>query len=143
MNLPAILIVDDNASNVKLMQATLDAELYEVKTAADAEEAIKVLETFHPRLILMDIQLPGMDGLELTRILKRDPERRHIVILALTAYAMKGDEEKAVAAGCDGYITNPIDTRSLPRLIASHFEKEPRPRAATAAGRSHRRSSLK
>jgi CheY-like chemotaxis protein len=90
----------------------------------DAEEAIKVLETFEPRLILMDIQLPGMDGLELTRLLKRDPARRHIVVLALTAYAMKGDEEKAIAAGCDGYITKPIDSRSLPELIARHLENK-------------------
>src|SRR5579863_3062232 len=115
MSGPSILIVDDNASNVKLMEATLDGGLFEVKTAMDAEEAIKVLETFEPRLILMDIQLPGMDGLELTRLLKRDPARRHIIVLALTAYAMKGDEEKATAAGCDGYITKPIDTRSLPK----------------------------
>jgi two-component system cell cycle response regulator DivK len=143
MNNRAILIVDDNASNVKLMEATLDAELYEVKTAADAEEAIKVLETFEPRIILMDIQLPGMDGLELTRRLKRDPARRHIVILALTAYAMKGDEEKAIAAGCDGYITKPIDTRSLPRLIASHFEKGLPLRGAVAAGSRNRGAKSK
>lgn len=88
----------------------------------DAEEAIKVLEGFEPHLILMDLQLPGMDGLTLTRLLKQDPSRRHIVVLALTAYAMKGDEEKAIAAGCDGYITKPIDTRSLPELIARHLE---------------------
>jgi CheY-like chemotaxis protein len=106
---PSILIVDDNKSNVKLMEATLNCGLYEVRTAMDAEDAIKVLETFAPRLILMDLQLPGMDGLTLTRLLKQDPARRHIIVLALTAYAMKGDEEKAIAAGCDGYITEPID----------------------------------
>lgn len=122
MSGPSILIVDDNKTNVKLMEATLDCGSYEVRTAMDAEEAIKVLEGFEPHLILMDLQLPGMDGLTLTRLLKQDPSRRHIVVLALTAYAMKGDEEKAIAAGCDGYITKPIDTRSLPELIARHLE---------------------
>ena len=122
MSCHPILIVDDNESNLKLMRAMLDSDDYLVKTAMDAEEAIKVLETFEPRLILMDIQLPGMDGLELTRQLKRDPARGHIIILALTAYAMKGDEEKAIAAGCDGYITKPIDTRSLPKLIDAYLD---------------------
>ena len=101
-----ILVVDDNESNLRLMEALLVAEGYLVKTAVAAEEAILALETFEPDLILMDLQLPGMDGLELTRLLKRDPARRHIAIVALTAYAMKGDEEKAIAAGCDGYLTN-------------------------------------
>jgi CheY-like chemotaxis protein len=118
-----ILIVDDNESNLKLMKAVLDSDDYVVKTALDAEEAIKVLETFEPRLILMDIQLPGMDGLAFTRLLKRDPARRQITILALTAYAMKGDEDKAIAAGCDGYITKPIDTRTLIKLIDTHLER--------------------
>jgi CheY-like chemotaxis protein len=72
-------------------------------------------------LILMDIQLPGIDGLELTRRLKKDSRYRKIVIIALTAYAMKGDEEKARAAGCDGYITKPIDTRTLPAVIAQYL----------------------
>jgi two-component system cell cycle response regulator DivK len=80
-----------------------------------------VLETFEPQLILMDLQLPGMNGLEFTRLLKQDPARRHISIVALTAYAMKGDEEKAIAAGCNGYLTKPIDTRSLPKSIAAYM----------------------
>jgi two-component system cell cycle response regulator DivK len=130
MNCPAVLIVDDNASNVKLIEVTLDPSLFQVKSAKDAEEAIKILETFEPRVILMDLQLPGMDGLELTRLLKRDPARRNIVILALTAYAMKGDEEKAIAAGCDGYITKPIDTRTLPKLIVEHIERNASPKTA-------------
>lgn len=117
-----ILIVDDNESNLKLMKAVLDSDDYVVKTAMDSEEAIKVLETFEPQLILMDIQLPGMDGLEFTRLLKSDPARRQIRILALTAYAMKGDEEKAIAAGCDGYITKPIDTRSLTKLVDTYLD---------------------
>lgn len=119
-----ILIVDDNAQNLKLARVILVAAGYEVRTAADAEEAIETLSTFVPRLILMDLQLPGMDGLELTRRLKADPERSAIVILALTAYAMKGDEDKARAAGCDGYITKPIDTDALPRLVADHLNRQ-------------------
>jgi CheY-like chemotaxis protein len=124
MNGHSILIVDDNVSNLKLMKAVLDSDDYVVKTALDTEEAIKLLETFEPQLILMDIQLPGMNGLEFTRLLKRDPARRQIRILALTAYAMKGDEEKAIAAGCDGYITKPINTRSLTKLVDAHLEKK-------------------
>lgn len=112
-----ILIVDDNPANLKLARLLLTMEGYEARTATDAEQALKLLETFSPRVILMDIQLPGMDGLELTRRLKADPATRDIVILALTAYAMKGDEEKARAAGCDGYIAKPIDTATLPRVI--------------------------
>jgi len=116
-----ILIVDDNPTNLKLARLLLTGEGYVVQTANDAEEALEVLERFTPRLILMDIQLPGMNGLELTRLLKAQPERREIVILALSAYAMKGDEEKALAAGCDGYITKPIDTDTLPKTIADHL----------------------
>jgi CheY-like chemotaxis protein len=76
---------------------------------------------FCPRLILMDLQMPGMDGFELTRRLKADPVTRGIVIVALTAYAMKGDEERARAAGCDDYVSKPIDTRALPAIIARHM----------------------
>jgi two-component system, cell cycle response regulator DivK len=108
-----VLIVDDNATNLKLARVILSGEGYDVRTANDAEEALRVLEAFSPRLILMDIQLPGIDGLELTRRLKRDPQRSGIVIVALSAYAMKGDEEKALAAGCDGYITKPIEPDTL------------------------------
>lgn len=113
-----ILIVDDNPMNLKLVRVLLAGEGYDVKTATNAEEALEVLKTFPPRLILMDIQLPEMDGLELTRRLKANGETRGIVILALTAYAMKGDEEKALNAGCDGYIAKPIDTRKLPSQVA-------------------------
>ncbi len=118
----AILILDDNVANLKLVRVLLQAEGYAVRTASDAEDAIRQLSTFRPRIILMDIQLPGMDGLELTRRLKADVATKDIVIVALTAYAMKGDEEKARAAGCDGYIAKPIDIRSLPKVIAQHLE---------------------
>lgn len=116
-----ILIVDDNPQNLKLARVLLASEGYEVCMAVDAEQALTLLETFTPRLILMDLQLPGMDGLELTRRLKADPERRSISIVALTAYAMKGDEVKALAAGCDGYVTKPIDVEELPRIVQQHL----------------------
>lgn len=116
-----LLIVDDNPQNLKLARVLLTGEGYEVKTAPDAEEALNVLASFSPQLILMDIQLPGMDGLELTRRLKAEPARRGIVIVALTAYAMRGDEEKALAAGCDGYISKPIDTDGLPKRVAEYL----------------------
>ena len=93
----AILIVDDHPTNLKLARVLLSAEGYEVRTAEDAQQALALLAEFHPRLILMDIQLPGMDGLELTRRLKSDPATKDIIIIALTAYAMKGDAERAQA----------------------------------------------
>jgi CheY-like chemotaxis protein len=116
-----VLIVDDNPQNLKLAKVLLLAQGYDTRTAVDAEQALVVLDSFLPRLILMDIQLPGMDGLELTRRLKAEPRTKAIVIVALTAYAMTGDEEKARAAGCDGYITKPIDVRTLPAKVAEYL----------------------
>jgi two-component system, cell cycle response regulator DivK len=116
-----VLAIDDNPANLKLIRVLLSGEGFEVRTAADAESALTLLQTYHPQLILMDLQLPGMDGLELTKRLKADPKTRAIPILALTAYAMKGDEEKALAAGCDGYITKPIDTQTLPDIIRKYL----------------------
>jgi CheY-like chemotaxis protein len=115
-----ILIVDDNVQNLKLARVILANEGYDVRTAADAEDALALLRTFRPHVILMDLQLPGMDGLQLTRQLKGDGATRGIRIIALTAYAMKGDEEKAFAAGCDGYVSKPIDTERLPEIVRSH-----------------------
>lgn len=116
-----ILIVDDNPTNLKLVAYLVRANGYQVTTAMDAEQAIASVSAAPPKLILMDLQLPGIDGLELTRRLKSDPATCDIVIIALTAYAMKGDQEKALAAGCDDYVTKPIDTRKLPELIAKHL----------------------
>ena len=118
-----ILIVDDNATNLKLVAYLMRANGYDVDTALDAEAALEALRTHRPDVILMDIQLPGIDGLELTRRLKADPTTREIVIIAVTAYAMKGDQDKALAAGCDDYITKPIDTRTLPETIARHLAR--------------------
>jgi two-component system, cell cycle response regulator DivK len=106
---------------LKLARLLLTAEGHDARTAPDAEQAIELLETFRPRLILMDIQLPGMDGLELTRLLKANPATSHIVIVALTAYAMRGDEATARTAGCDGYIAKPIDINTLPGQIIDYI----------------------
>jgi two-component system cell cycle response regulator DivK len=112
-----ILIIDDNAVNLKLVRVLLSGEGFHVRTASSAEEALEILDTFEPRVVLMDIQLPGIDGLELTRRLKRTPKFSKLIIIAVTAYAMKGDQLKALAAGCDHYITKPIDIDTLPRVI--------------------------
>lgn len=125
----AILIVDDNATNLKLAKITLAAEGFLVRTAIDAEQALEVLAEFQPQLILMDIQLPGMDGLALTRQLKADPKTRDITIVALTAYAMKGDDEKALASGCSGYITKPIDTRTFASDVARYVRPNTPPKS--------------
>ena len=118
MKTARILVVDDNPINLKLVSDLLAFEGYEIRTAMDAEEAQVILTDTLPDLILMDIALPGMDGLTLTRHLKADARTRHIRIVALTAFAMKGDEQKARDAGCDGYITKPIDTREFPGEVA-------------------------
>ena len=120
-----ILIIDDNPLNLKLARVVLQGAGYKVGAADDAEAALKVLLTWTPKLILMDLQLPGMDGLALTRRLKADPVLKKIVIIALTAYAMKGDEEKARAAGCDGYITKPIDIDALLKLVSGFLGPRP------------------
>jgi two-component system, cell cycle response regulator DivK len=119
----SILVIDDNAVNLKLARVFLVSEGYLVRTASDAEDALKILEDFTPKVILMDIQLPGIDGLELTRRLKADPQRKNIIIIALTAYAMKGDEEKALDAGCEGYVTKPVDLNHLRVLLTKHLTK--------------------
>lgn len=119
--LARIMVVDDNATNLKLAADVLRFEGYDVVTAADAEDAADKLLAELPALILMDIALPGMDGLSFTRQIKADPRTRSIVIVALTAFAMKGDEEKAREAGCNGYITKPLDTRRLPEQVAAHL----------------------
>lgn len=116
-----VLIVDDNPTNLKLVSFLVKASGYEVDSAQDAESAMAAINANRPKLVLMDLQLPGVDGLELTRRLKADPATRAIKIIAVTAYAMKGDQEKAIAAGCDDYVTKPVDTRALPQLIAKHI----------------------
>lgn len=117
----SVLIVDDNPVNLRLVEATLKGADYEVHGAADSSSALEAVSSLRPRLILMDIQLPGMDGLELTRRLKADPATKHIPIVATTAYAMAGDEAKARQAGCDGYLAKPIDVLALPGVVSEYL----------------------
>lgn len=116
-----ILIVDDNRMNLELAQAILEDAGYEVRTARDADEALAAIATERPSVVLMDVQLPGVDGLTLTRRLKADPETRGIPVVALTAFAMTGDAEKAREAGCDGYVTKPVDVRTLPAVVKGYL----------------------
>lgn len=113
-----ILVVDDNPVNLKLASDLLESEGYAVDRAHDAEHALQTIRRRRPDLILMDVALPGLDGLSLTRRLKADTATRSIRVVALTAFAMKGDDQKAREAGCDGYIPKPIDTRKLPVQVA-------------------------
>jgi two-component system cell cycle response regulator DivK len=122
MSKEVILIVEDNPINLKLVKVLLVAEGYVIYTASNAEEALNLLLTIKPQLILMDIQLPHIDGLELTRQLKADPTYKDIRIVAISAYAMKNDEEKALAAGCDGYIAKPIDVTHFAETIAGYLQ---------------------
>jgi CheY-like chemotaxis protein len=113
-----ILVVEDNPLNMELTADILGAAGYVVLQAENAERGITLARAESPALILMDVRLPGMDGLLATEILKGEAETRQIPVVALTAHAMKGDEDKALAAGCEGYITKPIDSRALPGEVA-------------------------
>jgi len=114
-----ILIVEDNLISLRLIKKVLSQEGYNILTATSAENAQDILKEIHPDLILMDWQLPGMDGLELTQLLKTNPATRNIFIVALTICTDVGDEEKALKAGCDSYIAKPIDVITLPYKVAS------------------------
>jgi CheY-like chemotaxis protein len=122
---PLILVVDDNAAGQLLVTTVLELEGFQVDTASSSFEVLERLRTRTPDLILMDVQLPGQDGLSLTRQLKADPATASIRIVALTAYAMPGDREQAIAAGCAGYITKPIDTRNLGDQVRNFLAAEP------------------
>jgi DNA-binding response OmpR family regulator len=120
-----ILIVDDTPVNLKLTRILLLNEGYSVCTASSAEQALELLPSYRPSLILADIQLPGMDGLEMTRAIKQNPRTREVIVIALTAFAMLGDESRAREAGCEGYITKPIDTRRLGSQIREILAQHP------------------
>jgi CheY-like chemotaxis protein len=122
MTTKSLLIVDDNPENLKLILMVLASGGYELVTAADALQALRAIEQRIPDLILLDLQLPGMDGLELTRRLRARAETQDIPIVAVTAYAMKGDEAKARDAGCDGYLVKPIDKRLLRETVKRYLE---------------------
>lgn len=108
-----ILVVEDNPANFRLVTETLGYRGYRTIAADSAEAALTLLATTAPQLILLDLALPRMDGLTLARELKSNPRTRTIPLVALTAYAMREDEQRARAAGCDGYLTKPIDTRTF------------------------------
>jgi two-component system cell cycle response regulator DivK len=117
----SILIIEDNPSNLKLAKICLQKVGYKVMTSATAEEGLELLRSTKPDMILMDLQLPQMDGLQLTSILKKNPQTQDIIIIALTAYAMEGDELRALSYGCDGYISKPFNTRTLATTIKNFF----------------------
>ena len=108
-----VLVIEDNPLNMKLIRTLLQLGDFDMLEAPDAENGIELAKKIKPDLILMDIQLPGMDGLNATQIIRNDPSLKEIPIVAITSYAMHGDEQKAKSAGCSGYIAKPIDTRSF------------------------------
>ena len=116
-----ILIVEDNATNMKLSTFLLESADYTVLAATNAETGLTLARTERPDLILMDIHLPGMDGLEATALLKADEATRGIPVIALTALAMKGDEQRILAAGCDGYIAKPLDYKDFLATIKARL----------------------
>jgi two-component system, cell cycle response regulator DivK len=116
-----ILIIEDNPANMTLTEYLMNWVGHTVISATDAEAGLTLARSEHPDLILMDIQLPGMDGLEATRLLKRDEATREIPVIALTALVMKGDEERILAAGCDGYIGKPMRYQEVLKVIAAHL----------------------
>jgi CheY-like chemotaxis protein len=117
-----VLVIEDNPLNMKLVKSLLGLGNYTMLEAEDAERGIRMAIECKPDLILMDIQLPGMDGLDATRILKAEPALKHIPVIALTSYAMDGDDKKAMKAGCDAYITKPIDTRVFLKTVEHYLQ---------------------
>ena len=113
-----ILIVEDNPPNMRLMEMTLRAKGYTLLRATDGEEALDMAIKNKPALIIMDIQLPKVNGLEVTKRLRQMPDFNHIPIIAVTAYAMRGNEERIIKAGCDAYLSKPINTHQLAEIVA-------------------------
>ena len=121
-----IVVIEDNELNMKLVRGLLSMGKYNIHEAGDAESGIELARQHLPDLILMDIQLPGMDGLTATRLMKEDSVFDDIPVVALTSYAMDGDEEKAIEPGCSGYISKPIDTRSFLETVARYLQQNGR-----------------
>lgn len=130
-----VLVIEDNALNLELVTDLLEASGRIVYQARTAEEGLRLAQTASPDVVLMDLSLPGMDGLAATKALRANPLISHLPVIALTAHAMKGDEESALNAGCDGYLSKPIDTRTFVNTIAGL--------SAAANSRRTSRSSLK
>ncbi len=123
MKIKTILVVEDNELNMKLVRDLLKIGKYNVLEATDAESGIQLARDQRPNLVLMDIQLPDMNGLCAAKIIKEDPSLKDIPIVALTSYAMQGDREKAIEAGCAGYIAKPIDTRTFLETVSKFVER--------------------
>jgi CheY-like chemotaxis protein len=124
MKTKTILVIEDNKLNMKLVKELISIGKYRMLEANDAESGIQQIREQRPDLVLMDIQLPGMDGLSATKIIKEDPALKDIPIIGLTSYAMQGDKEKALAAGCTGYITKPIDTRKFLETVSEYLKDD-------------------
>ena len=118
-----ILLVEDNQMNRRVAEFILKSQGYRVYEARDSQEALELAKVHMPDLILMDLQLPGVDGFATTRMIKEDAATKDIPVVALTAYAMRGDAERAIEAGCDGYITKPIDPDEFPKTVANYLRK--------------------
>lgn len=121
MEAKTILVVEDNEMNMKLMRAVLTVGKYRILEAADAETGLRLVREQRPDLILMDIQLPGMDGLTATRIIKADPDLRDIPVFAVSGFAMESDKEKAMNIGFAGYIVKPFSVKAMLKALDQHF----------------------
>ena len=118
-----VMVVEDNEKNRKLMRVVLKAKGYNIIEAATGEEALNLLKNQKPDIILMDIQLPGIDGLTLIKEIKASAVTKDIPIIAVTAYAMKGDEQKILDTGCNAYVSKPINTQELPLIVEKYMKK--------------------
>ncbi len=121
-----ILLVEDNPMNRRVAEFLLKAQGYIVDEARDGQEALEMLKTIRPDLILMDLQLPNLDGYTATKLIKQDSATKNIPVVALTAYAMSGDAERAREAGCEGYITKPIDPDKFSHAVAGYLKSRVR-----------------
>jgi CheY-like chemotaxis protein len=131
-----ILIIEDHPLNLELARDLLEANGFVVYPARAAEEGLRIAREVLPDLVLMDIGLPGMDGLSATKDLKADPATRHLTVVGLTAHAMKGDTEIALKAGCDGYLTKPIDTRTFVETVTRFITHANLPQTPTNSPRA-------
>jgi two-component system cell cycle response regulator DivK len=123
-NVAKVLVIEDNPANMTLATFLLESAGYDVLSATDAETGLTIARTEQPDLVLMDIQLPGMDGLQATKLLKQDNVTHTIPVIALTALAMKGDEERIRAAGCDGYIAKPLSYKDFLATVSAQLEHD-------------------
>ena len=121
MKIKTVLVIEDNELNMKLVRSLLQLKNYQILEAVNAEKGLQLARKNRPDLILMDIQLPGMDGLEATRSIRDDASLKDLPVIALTSYAMQGDQDKALEAGCNGYVSKPIDTRHFLKMIDQYL----------------------